>query len=48
MAMADSTSLPFWWIAVFLLLALGLGVAGLYAVGGTLISSSGVLLPLPL
>lgn len=37
MAMAESDSPSFWWIALFLLLALGLGAAAIYAVGGTLI-----------
>ena len=44
---AASDSVSFWWIALFLLLALGIAVAGLYAVGGTLIdTTAGVLLPL--
>lgn len=44
--MAASESVSRWWIALFVLLALGIGIAGLYAVGGTLIDAgAGVLLP---
>ena len=42
--MAESNSVSFWWIVAFLLLALGVGVVAVYAVGGTLIDS-GLLLP---
>jgi hypothetical protein len=35
--MAENESVSFWWVALFLLLALGLGAAIVYAVGGTLI-----------
>ena len=46
--MADSsTNVPFWWILLFVLLALGAGAAIVLAVGGSLVSSgTGVLLPL--
>lgn len=43
--MAASDSVSFWWIALFLLLALGIAVVGVYAVGGSLVDTSGVLLP---
>jgi hypothetical protein len=36
--MADNESVSFWWVALFLLLALGLGAAAVFAVGGTLIA----------
>lgn len=35
--MANNESVSFWWVALFLLLALGLGAAMVYAVGGSLI-----------
>lgn len=35
--MAENESVSFWWVVVFLLLALGLGAAMVYAVGGNLI-----------
>jgi hypothetical protein len=43
--MADSDSVPFWWVLLFVLLALGLGAATVVGVGGSLIA--GVLVPLP-
>lgn len=43
--MADSESVPFWWIALFLLLALGAGAIAIKVAGGDLISSGSVLLP---
>jgi hypothetical protein len=39
--MAETDAPSFWWIVAFLLLALGLGAAAIFAVGGTLIASSG-------
>ena len=42
---AASDSVSFWWIALFLLLALGIAAAGVYAVGGSLIASPAVLAP---
>jgi hypothetical protein len=36
--MDESESVPMSWIVLFLLLALGLGVAVVFAVGGTLIA----------
>jgi hypothetical protein len=46
--MADtSTNVPFWWVLLFVVLALGAGAAIVLAVGGSLISGgAGVLLPL--
>jgi hypothetical protein len=35
--MAKNESVSFWWVALFLLLALGLGAAIVLAVGGNLI-----------
>lgn len=44
--MADtSTNVPFWWVLLFVVLALGAGAAIVVALGGSLISSPGVLLP---
>ena len=43
--MAENESIPVWWVALFLLLALGLAVASVYAVGGSLTDAS-VLFPL--
>ncbi|WP_410765833.1 hypothetical protein [Haloferax sp. DFSO60] len=37
--MAESDSIPFWWIVLFLVLALGAGGAVVLAVGGSLISA---------
>jgi len=34
--MAENGSVPFWWIVVFVLLALGAGIGSIYAVGGEL------------
>lgn len=45
--MADtSTNVPFWWVLLFVVLALGAGAAIVVALGGSLISSQSVLLPL--
>jgi hypothetical protein len=36
--MADNdTSIPFWWIAIFVLLALGAGAYAVTSVGGSLV-----------
>ncbi len=35
--MADSDSVPFWWIILFVLLALGAGIGAIAAVGGSII-----------
>jgi len=35
--MAADGSVPFWWIVVFLLLALGAGVGAISAVGGSIL-----------
>jgi hypothetical protein len=43
--MADSDAVPFWWLVLFLLLALGLGAATVVGVGGSLIA--GLLAPAP-
>jgi hypothetical protein len=45
MADSDSESVPFWWTALFLLLALGLAAIAIRMVGGSLIS--GAFLPVP-
>ena len=34
--MAENGSVPFWWIVVFVLLALGAGIGSIYAIGGEL------------
>ncbi|QIQ77559.1 hypothetical protein GL213_14115 [Halogeometricum borinquense] len=46
--MADSGSnVPFWWILLFVVLALGAGAGTVLALGGSLIASgAGALLPL--
>jgi len=43
--MATDTSVPFWWVLVFVALALGAGAAAILFVGGDLLGSSGFLLP---
>jgi predicted secreted protein len=43
--MADSETVPFWWLVLFLLLALGLGAATVLGVGGSLLA--GVVAPTP-
>jgi hypothetical protein len=43
--MADSETVPFWWLVVFLLLALGLGAAVVLGVGGSLVA--GLVTPAP-
>jgi predicted secreted protein len=43
--MADSETVPFWWLVLFVLLALGLGAATVLGVGGSLVA--GVLAPTP-
>ena len=40
----NDSRVPFWWLVLFLLLALGAGVATVFAVGGDLMGT--VLLPL--
>ncbi len=35
--MADSDSVPFWWIVLFILLTLGAGIGAVAAVGGSII-----------
>lgn len=44
--MADDSSVSFWWILLFALLALGVGAAAILFVGGQLIAASGFVLPL--
>ncbi|ELZ93279.1 MULTISPECIES: hypothetical protein [Haloferax] len=41
--MAESESVPFWWIVLFLVLALGSGAAVVFSVGGSLISGTAAL-----
>ena len=44
--MAASESVSFWWIVLFLLLALGIAAVAVYAVGGSLVDTgTGALLP---
>ncbi|MFC6826806.1 hypothetical protein [Halopelagius fulvigenes] len=44
--MAESNSgVPFWWIVLFVLLALGAGALAVTSVGGTLVSAPEVLIP---
>lgn len=45
--MAESESVPFWWIALFLLLALGAGAIAIKISGGNLVTSGSILLPFP-
>ena len=47
MSQAESGAVPLWWILVFVVLALGLGAWAVVSVGGSLIASGGVVLPLP-
>ena len=37
--MAENSSVPFWWIVVFVLLTLGAGVGSIYLVGGSLFTA---------
>ncbi len=39
--MANDDSVPFWWIVLFLLVALGLAYAGILYVGGSLSGATG-------
>lgn len=41
--MAESESVPFWWVLLFIVLALGGGAAAVFALGGSLISQAVVL-----
>ncbi|EMA02676.1 MULTISPECIES: hypothetical protein [Haloferax] len=41
--MAESESVPFWWIVLFLVLALGGGAAAVFSLGGSIISGTAVL-----
>jgi predicted secreted protein len=43
--MADSDSVPLWWVVLFIVLALGAGVATVVAVGGSIVVPSSFLLP---
>ncbi|SDQ82937.1 hypothetical protein [Halopelagius longus] len=44
--MAESNSgVPFWWIVLFVLLALGAGALAVTTVGGSLVSSPEFLMP---
>ncbi|WP_191965404.1 MULTISPECIES: hypothetical protein [Haloferax] len=43
--MAESESVPFWWIVLFLVLALGGGAITVWALGGSLVSAA-IALPL--
>lgn len=36
--MAESDSVPLWWIIVFVLLALGVGAGGVLLIGGDLVT----------
>jgi hypothetical protein len=46
MSEARNDSVPMWWILVFLLLTLGVGAFVVTEVGGSLVTSAGVVLPL--
>ncbi|MFD1632654.1 hypothetical protein ACOZ4L_07655 [Haloplanus ruber] len=41
--MAESNTIPFWWVLLFLLLSLGIGALAVSSIGGSLIA--GVVLP---
>jgi hypothetical protein len=41
--MADSTSIPFWWVVLFVVMALGAGAAAVLAVGGSLVATVALL-----
>ena len=43
--MANDTSVSFWWVLVFVLLALALGAGAVLFVGGNLMGSSQFLVP---
>lgn len=42
--MAENGSVPFWWIVVFVLLALGAGIGAISLVGGSIFIAVPVLL----
>ncbi|WP_411965211.1 hypothetical protein [Haloferax sp. YSMS24] len=41
--MVESNSVPFWWVLLFILLALGSGAAVVFAVGGSLVAGTAAL-----
>jgi hypothetical protein len=43
--MADETSVSFWWILLFVLLALGVAAGAILFVGGDLVADAGFVLP---
>ncbi|WP_269814483.1 hypothetical protein [Halorussus litoreus] len=43
--MADDTSISFWWIVLFVLLALGAGAGAVLFVGSDLVSAAGLVIP---
>jgi hypothetical protein len=43
--MADSNSVPLWWVLVFIALAIGGGAAVVLAVGGSLVANTLVFPP---
>lgn len=43
--MADDTSVPLWWIAVFIALTLAVAAGAVLFVGGDLVDASGFVLP---
>jgi len=47
MSQAGNDSVPLWWVLVFIVLALGLGAVAVLAVGGSLITPAGAVLPAP-
>lgn len=43
--MADDSSVSFWWVLLFVLLALGVAAVAVLFVGGELIAPPGVVVP---
>lgn len=41
--MADESSVPFWWILLFVALALGIAAGAVLLVGGEILASTGFL-----
>ncbi|WP_200862284.1 hypothetical protein [Candidatus Halobonum tyrrellensis] len=45
MSQAESSSVPLWWILVFVVLALGLGALAVVSSGGSLIAPAEAIFP---
>lgn len=43
--MADDNSVSFWWVLLFVILALGVAAGAIFFVGGDLFGTSGFIVP---